>query len=113
MPISEAMSMGLPVIVTNWSGTVDFVDDTVGYLIDYQLSPVPMDNEIPWWFKGAKWADCSVPHLRKIMRHVYENRAEVAAKGRAARRLMQSQFSPQAVGKIVAAEVQRIRGMIG
>jgi glycosyltransferase involved in cell wall biosynthesis len=112
MPISEAMSMGLPVIVTNWSGTVDFVDDSVGYLIHAKLSPVPMEDDIPWWFKGARWADCSVAHLREIMRHVYNNRDEVAEKGRAARRLMHSKFSPQAVGKVIASEVQRIKDMV-
>ena len=32
--------MGLPSIVTNWSGTADFVDETVGYLLNYTLSKV-------------------------------------------------------------------------
>ena len=30
--------MGLPSIVTNWSGTADFVDESVGYLVNYTLS---------------------------------------------------------------------------
>ena len=40
MPITEAMSMGIPAIVTGWSGTADFVNDRVGYLINYTLSKV-------------------------------------------------------------------------
>ena len=40
MPITEAMSMGLPVIVTNWSGITAFVDESVGYMLDYKLSKV-------------------------------------------------------------------------
>ena len=46
MPITEAMSMGLPVIVTNWSGTTAFVDESVGYMINYTLAPV----------RGGPWA---------------------------------------------------------
>ncbi len=40
MPITEAMSMGIPAIVTGWSGTADFVDDSVGYKLNYSLSKV-------------------------------------------------------------------------
>ena len=40
MPITEAMSMGLPVVVTNWSGVTAFVDESVGYMVDYSLSKV-------------------------------------------------------------------------
>jgi hypothetical protein len=40
MPITEAMSMGIPVVVTNWSGVTAFVDESVGYLVDYSLARV-------------------------------------------------------------------------
>ncbi|GAX74412.1 hypothetical protein CEUSTIGMA_g1860.t1 [Chlamydomonas eustigma] len=40
MPVTEAMSMGLPVIVTGWSGTADIVNEDVGYLIKYKLVEV-------------------------------------------------------------------------
>ncbi len=40
MPISEAMSMGIPVVVTNWSGVTAFVDESVGYMVEYSLVPV-------------------------------------------------------------------------
>jgi len=94
----------------------------------------------PWWFKGAQWADADVQHLRKVracdlggmiflhdtslnplyippaplklMRHVYENPHEVATKGKAARKLMLSKYSPDIVGRLVAAEVERIKGSI-
>ena len=40
MPITEAMSMGIPAIVTGWSGTADFVTDRVGYTLNYTLAEV-------------------------------------------------------------------------
>ena len=84
MPITEAMSMGLPVIVTNWSGITAFVDERVGYMVDFELVPVPPDQ--PWWFRGSRWAQVNVAHLRQVMRHVVNNRQEAAAKGLLARR---------------------------
>ena len=46
------------------------------------------------------------------MRHVYENPREAAAKGAAARKLMLSRYSPDVVGRLVAAEVKRIKDSI-
>ena len=44
MPVAEAMAMGKAVIVTNWSGPADFVNDEVGYLLNYTLSTVGAGN---------------------------------------------------------------------
>jgi hypothetical protein len=64
MPSAEAMAMGVPAIVTNWSGAADFVDEEVGYPIRYTLRDVPDSN--PWWFHGARWAYADVTHLREV-----------------------------------------------
>lgn len=45
MPVTEAMSMGLPAIVTNWSGMADIVNEDVGYLVNYTLSDVGISGE--------------------------------------------------------------------
>eukprot|EP00955_Chlamydomonas_euryale_P032268 338390-Chlamydomonas_euryale.AAC.1 len=110
MPITEAMAMGIPAIVTNWSGVADFVDESVGYPVRYSLGDVPDDQ--PWWFRGTRWADVDVDHLRERMRHVYEHPEEAAERGRAARRLMDEVYSPAAVGAAVAAEVERTRARL-
>ncbi|GAX73023.1 hypothetical protein CEUSTIGMA_g475.t1 [Chlamydomonas eustigma] len=110
MPITEAMSMGIPAIVTGWSGTADFVDDAVGYPLNYTLSEVPAGE--PWWFLGARWADVDITHLRRVMRHVYDHPEEAAAKGRAARQLMVDKYSPDIVAKAIVAELDRVQTML-
>jgi hypothetical protein len=42
------------------------------------------------------------------MRHVVEHRQEAAARGRAARRRMVAQYSPDAVAEVVAQQLRRI-----
>eukprot|EP00798_Chlamydomonas_sp_ICE-L_P001503 gene1503-32881_t len=102
MPVSEAMSMGLPVIVTNWSGTAAFVDNSVGYLINYALSQVPDDQ--PEWLRAGRWADADV------MRYVFNNPGDAAEKGKLARRRMVDHYSPAATGRILAQESPETRG---
>ena len=57
---------------------------------------------------GHRWAQPSVGHLSEQMRHVVEHRQEAAARGRAARRRMAAQYSPDAVAEVVAQQLRRI-----
>jgi glycosyltransferase involved in cell wall biosynthesis len=83
-PYLEAMACQLPVIATNWSGQLDFLNDQNSYLIESRLTLVPPDVEIEY-YKGHRWAEPSVDHLRQLMREVYSHRDEAgmkAARGR-------------------------------
>lgn len=91
-PHVEAMSMGLPVIATNWSGSTEF-------LLENASLPLRIDGLEPVENgpKGHQWAKPSEAHLRELMRWAAEHRAEARSLGEAARRLMLERFSPKAV----------------
>ena len=80
-PYMEAMAMGLPTIATRWSGNLEFMNDDNSYLVGYELVDVPGDT----WRRGHRWAEPSVPDLRRALRRIYEHRGEAAATGRRAR----------------------------
>lgn len=113
-PHVEAMSMGLPVISTNWSGITAYLDESVGYplAIDGLVPVSGSGDEIIWWFKGMSWAQPSVKHLVQLMRRVYRNREEAAARGAAARARMVEKYSPEAMADILVKELQRIQDKI-
>jgi len=113
-PHVEAMAMGLPVISTNWSGITAYLDESVGYPIAVDgLVPVSVSgDDIMWWFRGLNWAQPSVKHLAQLMRRVYSNRAEAAARGAAGRARMVKLYSPEAIADVVVKELQRIQGKL-
>jgi glycosyltransferase involved in cell wall biosynthesis len=71
LPIAEAMKYEVPVIATNYSSYLDFCDENSAFLIDYKLE-FAKDSEL--MNVGAKWAEPDVNHLKKLMRHIYENK---------------------------------------
>lgn len=107
------MSMGLPVISTNWSGITAYLNESVGYPLAVDgLVQVEGGSEVMWWFRGLRWAQPSVKHLRQLMRRVYNNREEAAAKGAAARALMVEKYSAEAIAANLVREFKRIERLI-
>lgn len=107
-PHMEAMAMGLPVIATNWSGSTAFLSEEVGYPLEFELAPVAPELGLA----GHQWAAPSIPHLRRLMRHVFEHREEARVRGAAARELVASSFTPKRLAEGVERELRRVAGLL-
>ncbi|MCK9541091.1 MAG: glycosyltransferase [Novosphingobium sp.] len=83
--IVETGAIGLPSIVTGYSGVTDFVTEETGWRIDYKLVDIPL-QPLPYFrnYIGGQWAEPSVEHLQSLLRYVYEHPEEAKKKGMAA-----------------------------
>jgi glycosyltransferase involved in cell wall biosynthesis len=82
LPPLEAMATGVPAIVTNWSGPVDYMTEEVGWLLDYKMVPATEFTEGVYKEDCGDWAEPSLEDLIKKMRYAYEHKDEVKLKGR-------------------------------
>jgi len=82
LPVVEAAALGIPSIVTGYSGVLDIVDKNTGWLIDYKLEDIPLQY-LPYFqnYIGGKWAEPDEDHLVELFRYVYNNRDEITQKG--------------------------------
>lgn len=72
LPALEAAAVGLPVVMTNWSGHLDFLNRGKFIKIDYELKTIPdgrVDNAI--FMSGTKWA---IPNERDFKKKIQKLR---------------------------------------
>jgi len=100
LPPLEAAALGIPSIVTGYSGVLDIVDEDTGWLIDYELEDIPLQY-LPYFqnYIGGRWAEPNEDHLVELFRYVYNNRDEVKKKGENAYKKAQN-FGISQIGKL-------------
>jgi glycosyltransferase involved in cell wall biosynthesis len=107
LPPAEAMSLGKPAIITNWSGNVDYMTRDNCIAIDYEL--VKLDRDYGPYKAGQHWAEPDLDQAAHWMKRIVaepELARDIGLKGQ---ETIHSQFSPQAVGKIIKGRLEEIR----
>jgi|GEM_PF-903457 len=105
----EAMGMELPTISTRWSGCLEFMNDDNSFLIDCDVVDVPESaaREIPS-YRGHKWAEPRVEHLRCLMRRVFEDRDYAREVGMRARAELETKYTRERVADLIINHLMRI-----
>jgi glycosyltransferase involved in cell wall biosynthesis len=71
----EAMTVGTPVVATNWSGVLDFMTEYNSCLVDYELVPVDVDPTSPYSSDSIGfdecWAEPDVDDAARLMCKLY------------------------------------------
>ncbi|HSC66137.1 MAG TPA: glycosyltransferase family 4 protein [Cellvibrio sp.] len=80
LTIAEAMLLDTPVLVTAWSGNMDFCNAENSFLVGYK--PIKVNSSHPEFreFDNATWADADVQQTAKILGDVYRDRHLLAHK---------------------------------
>lgn len=103
---AEAMYLGKPVIVTNYSGNTDFTRPDNSCLVDYRL--IPVENGQYPFSSGQYWADPDVEQAAWYMRRLCQDRTyatEIAERGE---QFIRSNFSERAIGEKYAARLKSL-----
>jgi glycosyltransferase involved in cell wall biosynthesis len=104
--IAEGMHLGKPVIVTNYSGNVDFTRPDNSLLVDYKL--IPVGPRCAPYDPASLWADADVEQAAAYMTRVVEDAALRASISDAGRSLVQAIFSPEAVGQAMRKRLEAL-----
>lgn len=104
---AEAMALGKAIIATNWSGNIDYMrpDNSIG--INYEL--VTIEQDYGPYKKGQKWAEPDLDQASQAMEKLANDRAWAERLGNNARKTIEEEFSPMAVGIMMRNRLAAIR----
>jgi glycosyltransferase involved in cell wall biosynthesis len=108
IPIAEAMTLGKPVIVTGYSGNMDFTTLSNSFLVKFKLTEISRDYGP--YRKGWVWAEPDIEHAAELMRYVYQNPIRAGKVGQRAKEDVMQFFHPHVVAKKIRDRLQRIAG---
>lgn len=110
--LSEAMSHGVPVLATGWSGNMEFMDQRNSVPLRYDLEPVGerMSRMLPHFRPEMLWARVDEEHLLREMLRLVRRGQDPAMCQRA--RAVAERFSPRRVSRILAGLVREFEDSI-
>jgi glycosyltransferase involved in cell wall biosynthesis len=105
IPHAEAMSYGKPVIATNYSGNLEFMNKENSFLVNACRTPVS-GMLFSKYNASMTWGDPDIMHLRELMRFCFTERKKAQEAGRRARLDIQNNLNSNKIGSLI---VERLR----
>ncbi len=107
LTIAESMMLGKPVIATNYSGNIDFLNEENGFPIPYTL--IPLEKDYGPYKKGNVWASPNEEKAAEAMRMIYNHQEIARRKGGRARNDIITKLSSVAVAEAIAHRLAHIK----
>src|ERR1051326_8857158 len=104
--IAEAMALGRPVLVTNWSGNADFTNGDNAALVRCDL--IRSKQAYPPYPAGTLWAEPDLDDAARQMTRIWRDADWRSRIGRAAARTIAERLSPEAVGATIKSRLERL-----
>jgi glycosyltransferase involved in cell wall biosynthesis len=110
LPVLEAMSSGLPVIVTEGGATDDFVDESVGYRIPARKLVFGNREISGMKTVGDLWMlEPDSQKLSEALAYVFRHREEAQEKGRLGRRRAETEWTWKLASQRALARINHLR----
>ena len=105
---AEAMSIAKPAIITNWSGSVDYMTSDNSIAIDYKL--VKLGQDYGPYKAHQHWAEPDLDQASHWMQKLLDDPTLGPRLGHQAQQTIHSFYSPSTVGPQIRARLEQIRG---
>lgn len=104
--IADAMGQNVPVVCTDWSGSVDLINQQTGYPVSFKLVPTP-EGAYPY-VDGHRWAEPDLDHAAWQLACIYRDPETARLKARLARSNLITRFGAGAASAAIARRIESI-----
>ena len=106
----EAMYFGKPVIATNWSGNIDFMNNDIACMVDYELKQIGCD--IGPYKAHQLWAEADYVQAANYMKKLFSNREYYNSLSIKAKKSIRENFSPERCARRMKQRLEYIYSVI-
>lgn len=92
-PLLEFTTTGKPVIASNWSGQIDFLNPEMSVLLPGELTPVHKSVLNSWFMKEARWFTVNYIYAMKILQSVENSYKEYKTRSENQKKYTESNFT--------------------
>jgi len=92
-PLLEACVSGKPIIASNWSGHLDFLNPEYNFLVGGGLDNVDSSAANKWILKESKWFTINYAEASGMLKWVYDNYKKAVEKSRKNRKYVKDNFT--------------------
>ena len=92
-PLLEACVSGKPIIASNWSGHLDFLNSDFNFLVGGKLDNVDKSAANKWILQDSQWFSINYGEAGGLMKWVYDNYKKAVEKSRKNRKYVKDNFT--------------------
>lgn len=107
---AEAMYLGKPVVITGWSGNMEYSRADACYPVKYSL--VKIEKDYYMYKKGMTWAEPDIEDASLGMKKLFEDEEYYNSLATKAKEVIRTQFSPQCIGKKMKTYLYKSRALL-
>jgi len=106
-PLLEACVSGKPIVVSNWSGHLDFLHPDYNFLVGGSLEQVDESAANDWIRKESKWFTINYNEGGGIMKWIYDNYKKAEEKSRKNRKYVKDNFTIRKMTELLGDILQK------
>lgn len=106
LTMAEAMYFGNPVIATNYSGNLQFMNLDNSFLVDYEKAVIKSSNIN--YDRNTVWSEPNIDHAAELMKLVKANSEEVVKKALKGKETILTDLSVKKIGALAKQRIENI-----
>jgi glycosyltransferase involved in cell wall biosynthesis len=107
-PLLESAITGKPVITTNWSGHIDFINPDYNVLIGGELKPVHDSAANQFLLKESQWFNINTAIASRAMKDVFNHYKKYQEKSRKQTQYLKNNFSLDKMGELISKFMPKV-----
>ena len=109
--IAEFMYLGKPVIVTDWSGNIDFTNEENSCCVSYDF--IELKENFGPYEKGNRWAEANIEEAGEYMKKLVNDKEYYNQKSKLGKQFIKSNFSDECIAGMIRDRIFELENKKG